>query len=337
MPGTFVTGGTGFIGGALLDRIALDPAYQPVKALARDRTGAQVIEAAGAEAVLGDVREPETLEAGMAGCDLVFDLAGVNKLCVRDALPMFQVNVTGSINVVQAAGRAAVLRVVHTSSGAALGEEFGTVGSESTEHRGFYLSSYAQSKHEGEMAALAAGRREAVEVVVVNPTSVQGPGRSTGTAEFLIDYLNGKRRVAVDTAVTFIDIADCVDGHLAAARYGQPGARYVLSPPPTTLREVVSLVDEIAGLEQRVRWLPRWAAKPALMAAAGVAQVLRRDPPICREMVRVLMHGNPYDGSRAERELGVEYRPLAATLRRAIEWYVEYGFVRRTLPNISSA
>ncbi len=335
MGGTLVTGGTGFIGGALLERIALDPEFRPVRALVRDRTGGQTVEAAGAEAVLGDVLEPDTLREAAAGCDLVFHVAGVNEYCQRDTLPMFRVNVTGAVNVVEAAAAAGVTRVVHTSSASTLGEDRGTVGAEGTEHRGYYLSAYARSKHEGERAVLAAGGRSGVEVVSVNPTSVQGPGRSTGTARILVDYLEGRMKSAVDTRVSLLDIADCAEGHVLAARHGEPGHRYVLSPPWHWLREVVVLVDEITGLEQRVRWMPRWLATPLLLAVGTVAQVTRPKPPICREMVRILLHGNAYDGSLATRELGVDYRPLAATLRRTIEWYVEYGFVRRSLPKFT--
>ncbi len=333
MSGTLVTGGTGFLGGALLERVALDPEFQPVRALVRDRTGAQTLEAAGARAVLGDALEPDSLREAMAGCDLVFNLAGVNEYCLRDTMPMFMVNVTGAVNVVEAAAAAGVERVVHTSSASTIGEAPGAVGAESTEHRGYYLSAYARSKREGELAALAAGRRSGIEVVSVNPTSVQGPGRSTGTAQLLIDYLEGRMKAAVDTRVSLLDVADCAEGHVLAARRGEAGRRYVLSPPWAWLVEILAMVDEITGLEQRVRWLPRWLAKPLLFTVGTVAQVTRPHPPICREMVRILLHGNAYDGSPAARELGVVYRPMAATLRRAIEWYADYGFVRRSLPN----
>ncbi len=333
MAGTLVTGGTGFIGGALLGRLALEPGYGPVKALARDRTGAQVVAAHGAEAVLGDVLEPASLDAAVEGCDLVFHVAGVNRFCIRDAMPMFQVNVSGAVNVVEAAARAGARRVVLTSSASTLGEPEGEVGDEDTQHRGWYLSAYERSKREGEVAARAAAARAGVDLVTVNPTSVQGPGRSTGTAEFLIRYLEGKLRVAVDTRVSVLDVADCVQGHLLAAQHGEPAERYVLAPPWTKLSDAVRLVDQISGLRQEVRWLPRWLAVPALFGAGGLAQLLRRDGTLCVEMVRVLLHGNAYDGSRATRALGLEYRPLEETLRRAVDWYVDYGFVRRDLPN----
>ncbi len=332
MARAFVTGGTGFVGGAILDRLALEPDLE-VRALARDRTGGEIVRGKGAEPVMGDVLEPDTLEAGMAGCDLVFHAAGVNEMCKRDPSMMFRVNVDGAVAVVAAAARAGVRRVVHTSSAAAVGEAAGTVGTEDSPHRGSYLSNYERSKHEGEMAVLAAGARLGVEVVAVCPSSVQGPGRSTGTAEFLIAFLNGKLRTAIDTTLSLVDVADCSEGHLLAARRGEPGARYLLSAPPVGARDLVRSLAAVTGLDPRIRLLPTSVARPLLLAAAGVAQALRRDPPICMEMARVLLHGHAYDGSKASRELGLEYRPLTHTLHRAVAWLVEYGFVRRPLPN----
>ncbi len=320
------------MGGGLLDRLALEPDLE-VRALARDRTGGEVVRGKGAEPVMGDVLEPATLEAGMAGCDVAYHAAGVNEMCRKDTAQMFRVNVDGAVNVVEAAARAGVRRVVHTSSATTIGEEQGTVATETSAHRGSYLSAYERSKHEGEQAVLAAGERLGVEVVCVNPSSVQGPGRSTGTARFLIEFLDGRLRVAVDTTVSLVDIADCSEGHVLAARHGTPGERYLLTASAVTLRDLVATLSAVSGLRPAVRWLPPRLARPLLMAGAGVAQVLRPNLPICRETMRVLLHGHAYDGGRATRELGLEYRPLAHTLHRAVAWLVEYGFVRRALPN----
>ena len=99
------------------------------------------------------------------------------------------------------------------------------------------------------------------------------------------------------------------------------------------MRKAVDQVARIAGTAARLVYLPGWLATAAGSIVGGIAQVARRHPPICREMVRVLLHGHAYDGSRATRELGLEYAPLGHTLSRTIAWYVDYGFVRRPLPN----
>ena len=134
------------------------------------------------------------MAAGMEGCSLVYNVAGINTLCVDDPEPMLKTNIAGPPVVVRAAVRAGVGRIVHTSSAATIGEASGVVGREDTPHRGWYLSTYERSKTEGEQAVFEAGRQHGVEVVCVNPSSVQGPGRSGGTARFLLAYLDGRWR-----------------------------------------------------------------------------------------------------------------------------------------------
>lgn len=337
MPGTFVTGGTGFIGGALLERLRTEPGVQPVRALARDRTGGETVHGLGAEPVMGDVLEPDSLRAGMAGCGVVYHVAGVNQFCQRDSSAMFRVNVDGAVNVVEAAAATGVGRVVHTSSAATLGEAYGTVGTEASQHRGSYLSRYERSKHEAEEAVLAAAERLGVDVVVVSPASVQGPGRSTGTARLLIDYLDGRLRAEIDTRLSIVDVDDAALAHVLAARKGEPGRRYVISAPWLTTGDARRLMDEITGTSSRVLRLPGWAATGMASVAEGAARLLGREPAVCREVVRVLRHGHAYDGSRATRELGLEYLPLRHTLERTVGWLVEYGFVRRKLPNFPNS
>jgi dihydroflavonol-4-reductase len=130
--------------------------------------------------VRGDVLDPEALGAAMDGCDLVYHAAGANAFCLRDPSPLFEVNVRGSENVVRAAAQAGVRRIVYTSSAATLGEKKGTVASEETPHRGRFLSNYERSKFEAERVVLAAAEETGIEVVSVNPASVQGPGRGSG-------------------------------------------------------------------------------------------------------------------------------------------------------------
>ncbi len=335
MAGTFVTGGTGFLGGALLERLRLEQGTGPVRALARDRTGGETVAGHDAEPVMGDVLAPASLDAGMAGCEIVYHVAGVNEFCQRDSSEMFRVNVSGSVNVIEAAARAGVRRVVYTSSATTLGEEAGTVGSESSPHRASYLSRYERSKHEAEQAVLATADRFGLDVVVVNPASVQGPGRSTGTARLLIDYLDGRLRAEIDTRLSIVDIDDSALGHVLAAVNGVAGERYVLSAPWMTIADARQILDEVTGTTARVLTLPGWAATGLATVAEGAARLLGRRPSVCREMVRVLRHGHAYDGSRATRDLGLDYLPVRHTLVRTVSWLVEFGFIRRELPNIT--
>jgi dihydroflavonol-4-reductase len=249
-------------------------------------------------------------------------------MCPDDPAALIHVNVRGAEMAVRAAARAGVGRVVLTSSAAALGEPEGTVGSETSPHRGSYLSVYERSKHEGEVAAFAAARLAGVELVAVNPSSVQGPGRASGTGRILIAYLNGQLRAFVDTAISLVDIDDCVEAHVLAAERGVPGERYVISGATLAAREALELVTEISGVRREVRMLPPAVARVGGALVEGAFRVRGRTPPVCREMVRTLLHGHRYDGAKATRELGLAYTPVAETFRRTIEWARAEGLVR---------
>jgi dihydroflavonol-4-reductase len=322
----FVTGGTGVIGGALVAR--LTERGDDVVALARSDAAAAQLSARGAEVARGEAFDEDALTRGMEGCVQAFNVAGVNELCVEDERPLERVNVDGAVAAVRAAARAGVPRLVHTSSAATLGEPPGTVGKEDTPHRGWYLSAYERTKTAGERAALAAAREVGQDLVCVNPSSVQGPGRAGGTARFLLAFLDGRLKLFVDTHVSMVDISDCVEGHLLAAERGVDGERYVLNGMTLTISEALALATDVAGVERSPRLVPRRLATVATTVIERAARLARRRPPVCREMVDTLLHGHMYDGSRAERELGLRYTSPRETVRRTVEWARTEGLLR---------
>ncbi len=330
MARVFVTGGSGFIGGALTSRL-LERSDQVV-GLARSDAAAEKVAARGAEVARGDLLDEESLAAGMDGCELAYHVAGTNSHCPSDPDMMLRVNVGGAEAAVRAAARAGIGRLVYTSSAAALGEPAGTVGIEDCAHRGSYLSLYDRSKHEGEQAVFAAAAETGVEVVAVNPSSVQGPPRAGGNGAILIAYLNGKLPVFVHTHVSLVDIDDCVEGHLLAAERGESGRRYILNGATLHSLEALRIVSELSGVHDRVRMIPAPAAGVAASIIEAVYRLRGKTPSVCRARVRTILHGHRYDGSRATRELGLEYTPVADTFARTIEWAVEEGLVTRPLP-----
>lgn len=318
MSRVFLTGGSGVVGRVLVERLVARG--DEVVALARSEAGEDVLRGLGAGVVRGSLLDEQGLARAMEGCELAFNVAGVNTLCVEDPGPMMRANVSAPPVVIRAAAQAGVARVVHTSSAATIGEPPGAVGREDTPHRGWFLSTYERSKTDGERAAFAAGNAAGVEVVCVNPSSVQGPGRAGGTARFLLAFLSGRLKVFVQTNISLVDIADCAEGHLLAAERGMPGERYLLCGIALPLTDALELAGEVAGVDRRPRLLPRPVAVAAAWGVEHGFRIARRRPPVCRDMVRTLLHGHRYDGSRATRELGLQYTSPRETLRRTVEW-----------------
>jgi dihydroflavonol-4-reductase len=321
----FLSGGSGFIGGALCT--SLVDRGDEVVALARSDVAEETVVARGADPLRADALDEDKIVEGMKGCAIAYHVAGVNSHCPNDPHEMMRVNVGGAEVAVRAAARAGVPRLVLTSSAASVGEAKGTIGHEGSPHRGWYLSLYDRSKHEGEQRAFDTARRLGVEVVAVNPSSVQGPGRASGNGKLLIDYLNGKLPVFVDVYISVVDIADTVAGHLLAAERGRPGPRYVLNGATVPIREALEILTEVTGVHQPVRMAPPALARGVAAIAEGRGRLRGKTSSMCRARMRTILHGHRYDGSRATRELGLEYTPLAETFRRTIGWAREQGLV----------
>ena len=318
-----VTGGSGVVGSAVVRHLVA--AGHDVAALSRSRESSVELESLGATVVSGDVLDGEAVGRLVEGRQRVFHVAGVNELCSRDPSRMWQVNVEGTVTVAEQAALMGVERMVLTSSAVTIGEEGGARGNERSLHRGHFLSEYERSKTVAERIALdMAGD---LEVVAVNPSSVQGPGRSTGTGALLLAAARGRSRFLVDTTFSLVDIDDCARGHLLAAEHGAPGERYILSGAVLTVRQVVRIIDSILGRRRRA-----WFLQPRLVSALAPVvetafRAVRQQPPLCRESARVLLHGHSYDGSKATRDLGLRYTTVEDTLERAIRWFRDEGML----------
>ncbi|MGQ0848779.1 MAG: NAD-dependent epimerase/dehydratase family protein [Actinomycetota bacterium] len=315
-----ITGATGVVGRAVLRHLLA--AGSQVTALVRAGSDLPV----GVGAAVGDVLNRESLIRAFETAEIVFHVAGINRLCQPDAGYMFEVNVEGTRNVLRAAAEAGVRRVVYTSSAATIGEASGAIGSEETLHRGYFNSRYERSKYEAEEAARQTAGR--VELVIVNPSSVQGPGRATGTARLLLDLVNGRLSTLIDTRISVVDIDDCARGHLLAATHGEDGRRYLLNSFSMTMQEAVKLVEDRVGRPLQVRYLPSPIATVAGAVVGGVFGMLNKPGPLCPEMVRTLRHGHVYDGSRAARELGLVYTQASDTFARLLGWARREGLVK---------
>lgn len=319
-----VTGGSGVVGSSLVRRLTADG--HRVRALARSSRSADYLRTLGAETVPGDLADVSSLIAGMTGTTCVFHVGGVNGLCLRDPSPMYRANVDGTRNVLRAANAAEVPRLVHTSSAVVLGERRGEVGHENSSHRGYVLSHYERSKTLAEQVAFA--EADGVEVVAVNPSSVQGPGRATGTGKLILDVLNGDLRVLVDADLSIVDIDDCAEGHVLAWQRGEAGSRYVLSGFSTSTRQAIAMLESVLGRHMPVRFAPAMVATLGGGFVELGSRLRRRDPPLCREMIRLMKHGHTYDGSRAAEQLGLQYTPALRTLERIVGWFRGEGLLK---------
>lgn len=275
----------------------------------------------------GDLRSATDVREAVRGCDAVFHAAALYALWAPDPAAFHEVNVEGTRRVLAAAREEGVQRVVHTSSVACIGEApEGALANEDTPARAEDLiGPYKRTKLEAERLALdAAG--DGLDVVVVNPASVIGPGdgRPTPTGRIIRDFLRGRIPRYIDTPMSFVDVRDVAAGHVQALRRGRRGRRYILANRQgnLTLGEFLRLVADVAGLRPPRGEVPYWAAWLAGAVSTFIADhVTGREPRVPLAGVRMARHRMQFDPARAVRELGLPQTPLRETVRDAVAYF----------------
>lgn len=325
-----VTGTSGFVGGAVA-RELVRSGYD-VRVLMRPAADRRNVRDLPVEIYDGDVRDLSSLRRATAGCAQVYHVAALYKLWVRYKREIYECNVTGTNNVLQAAQESNVERVIYTSSVATLGVAGdGTPGSESTPvSLADMVGHYKRSKFLAEQVALRYAR-EGLPVVIVNPSTPVGVGdvKPTPTGKLIVDFLNGKMPGYVDTGLNLVDVEDVARGHLLAADNGQVGEKYILGHENLTLQQILGLLAEITGRSAPRFKVPYALALGAAYADAALARLVPgREPfapPVGVKLSRKKMF---FDSSKAVRTLGLPQTPVREALRKAVQWFQENGYVK---------
>lgn len=305
----FVTGGSGFVGRHLIR--ALAGRGDSVVALARSETAEEMVRAAGADRVIrGDLDALPALIEGMQGCDVVFHAAAV----VDDwGAPAFfrRINVTGTANVLDAARRAGVRRLVHFGTEAVLVGGPPIVQADETwplPDRPMGL--YPATKRSAEALVRAANGPD-LTTVVVRPRMVWGQG-DTSLLPKLIAAVRAGQFMWIDggdyrTSTCHVD--NVIEGALLAAERGDGGQAYFLTDgKPVHFRSFITRLLATAGVEPGTRSMPRWTARALSWGVEGIWRALRirRKPPLTRVAVRLIGEEVTVDDARARRELGYQ-------------------------------
>ena len=321
-----VTGGNGFVGSHVVR--ALIARGDRVRVLARENADLSALAGLTVEIVRGDLRNFDSVQRAVNGCDEVYHVAADYRLWLTDPAPMYAANVDGTRHILRAAAAAGVSRIVHTSTVGALGIPHGGVGREDTPSSLAAMTGhYKRSKYMAQQAALEAARAGA-PVVIVNPSTPIGAldFKPTPTGRIIVDFLNRRMPAYVDTGLNIVDVEDVARGHLLAAERGRIGEKYILGGENLTLREFLGRLAAISGLSApRVRIPYAVALGYALGAEAFARTVSRRAPRASLTEVRMARKRMFFDSSKARAELGYSARPIEAALAAAIEFFRSRG------------
>jgi dihydroflavonol-4-reductase len=324
-----VTGATGFVGAAVA-RALLGSGWQ-VRVLARRGSDRRNLKNLDVEVSEGDLADSSSLQRAAQGRDALFHVAADYRLGARDPAELYRANVEGTRNVLNAAHRAGVQRIVYTSSVATIGiPADGTPGDElSANSLENMIGHYKRSKYLAEEVVREAAQG-GLSVVIVSPSTPVGPGdvKPTPTGQLVLDAAAGRMPAYVDTGLNIVHVDDVAAGHLLAYERGRAGERYILGGQDMSLREILGM---IAGLEgrspPRVR-LPYGVVLPFAYLAEGFARLSGRSGRLTLEGVRMSRKKMFFSSAKAVRELGYKWRPPVQAFEDAIRWFRDNGLLK---------
>lgn len=330
-----VTGAAGFIGSHVVR--ALLQRGHAVRGLLVEGEDRRNLEGLELEIVEGDVRDIDSMRQVMQGCDVVFHLAGIYAIWLKNPRIIYDVNVLGSRNIFEVALEQKVKRVVFTTSQAVYGGyPKSTLLSESVELNPDKQlektgDDYSLSKYQSHLLALEYHQR-GLDIVNVAPAAPFGPGdlRPTPTGLILLSIVNMPAFVYIDSVINPIDVRDVAEGHVLALEKGVAGKSYLLgSEENLSMIELLRLVKQITGVRRLCLRIPVFLALFFSRILKWIADHLtRKTPLITPGAVRVARRGFRLDCSRAKNELGMIARPSQETIREAFAWFARHGYIK---------
>jgi dihydroflavonol-4-reductase len=330
----FVTGATGFVGSHVAHELAARGAE--LRLLVRRTSNLANIQdlasRSGAETIIGDLLEPDSLRNAIRHCHAVMHVAADYRLWVRDPDTMVRTNVEGTRALLRIAREENVPRFVYTSSVATMGfKTDGTIVDESTPVTlADMIGPYKRSKFLAEQVAIEAAHA-GQSVIILNPTTPIGAGdlRPTPTGRIVVDFLNKKFPAYVDTGLNLVDVEEVARTHADALNpgAGRSGERYILGGENLTLKQILDKMSAITGLPSPAMKVPHSVAMVfAFFDEIIAGRLLGKEPRATVEAVRMGKKKMFASSAKAERELAFRVVPVYPALRCAIDWFREHHF-----------
>jgi dihydroflavonol-4-reductase len=282
------------------------------------------------EILRGNVLRSGDATRAVEGVETVFHAAAIYKDWAPDPTPMYEVNLRGTFNMLEAARRANVSRVVYTASIVSLGRPGPlTLGDENTPYEAWDLDfAYSRSKYLSRMLAEDFASW-GLDVRVVCPAVVLGPGDITPTpsGKIIVNALRLRSGVYTTGGIAYVDVRDAAAVHVLAAERGQRGQRYIASAHNLTNGDLLRAIFDAAGLKPRMVKVPFAIALGVARAVERTASRRGAAPPMASAMLAYSEKPGFYSNRRAVDELGATFRPLDETLRDAIAYFRARGLV----------
>src|SRR5215813_1797542 len=324
---TLVTGASGFLGSHVARQLVARG--DNVRVLLRASSNNRAIADLPLEYVTGDLRDSASLSRALEGVTRVFHVAADYRLWAKRKRDIYDSNVGGTKNLLDAAKRAGVKQFIYTSTVATIAVDRPQHPDESTDAKlEEMVGHYKRSKWQAEREVLNAAK-QGFPAIVAMPTTPVGPWdwKPTPTGKIIVDFLNGQMPGYVETGLNFVGVEECAAGHLLVSDKGKVGERYLLGGDNLTLKEVLDLLAKITGLAAPKLKIPHGLALGVAYANTAFSRLLGREPGIPVEGVKIAKHTMFVNATRAQKELGFKPGPVSAAFERAVHWYVDNGYV----------
>jgi dihydroflavonol-4-reductase len=320
---TLITGANGFVGSAVL-RLLIGHGHQ-VRALVRPGSDRRNFEGIDVEVFEGDLRDTHSLERAITGCNILFHIAADYRLWLPDPAPMYATNVNGTRDLIIAATKAGVDKIVYTSSVATLGiNKNGTVSDETTPVTlNDMIGHYKRSKYLAEQEVHKLVKEMASPVVIVNPSTPVGPRdiKPTPTGRIVLDTIRHRMPAYVETGLNIVHVDDVANGHFLALEKGNVGERYILGGDNMTLAQILEYICINQGMTPPSIRLPHNLVLPIAWIMERIASITHKEPRATVESVRMSKKIMFFSSDKAKEKLGYQSRPGIEGLDDAIKWF----------------
>ena len=327
MKRVLVTGGTGFLGANLAE--ALLKRGCEVRILRRRTSDLRALAGIEVQHVLGDIRDPASVQEAVRSCDTVFHTAAIVKFWKARWKEQLAVNVEGTRNIVDACLSAGVARLLHVSSIAALGHPQGRqLADENTPYNWAEGPSYKYSKRLAELEVLQ-GVKQGLDAVIVNPSVIIGERDiSFHGGSLLTNVQRGTTLFYIDGGMNVVYVGDVVNGILSAVRKGHTAERYILGGVNLTTKEAFTRTAELIGGRAPVARIPIPVLRAITRSVEAGFGLFGKEPPITMDLIVHAGIYNWYSSAKAERELGYTITPFDEALQLTIDWLRENGHIK---------
>jgi dihydroflavonol-4-reductase len=319
-----VTGATGHIGNVLVRKLLAQG--EKVRALIWLGEDTTPLKGLDAEQVVGDVLDPASLEPAMCGVETVYHLAGIISIMPGKNPFVWKVNVEGTRNVLEAARKAGIRRLIYTSSIHAIARApYGVIMDESLGYdQNNPYGEYDRSKAAASLEVQKAVAR-GLDAVIVCPTGVIGPYdfRGSEMGEVIRCASEAQTMLYVEGAYDFVDVRDVADGLIAANKHGRKGESYILSGQKLSVSYMLETVREVTGKAFARIKIPFSLAEWAARYTPWYYERTKSKPRFTPYSLEVLQSNSNISSKKALKELGYKPRPVYESIADTVRWFLE--------------